>query len=208
MAASRRSDLEIRKSRRREDYPFIIPCQTRWSDNDMFAHLNNTAYMHLVDTVVIVYLIRHAGLNPFFAREVMHAASQGSISTAASASASATSDSVPPQIAFVANAYCDYLGSVSFPDILDLGLRVLKVGRSSVTYEVGIFRQGEDAVKVVGGYTHVFVDRTTHRPSEGGMQPQFRRALEAINLGMEGATREASPGETNVTKTLKTDAKL
>ncbi|OJJ97138.1 hypothetical protein ASPACDRAFT_123943 [Aspergillus aculeatus ATCC 16872] len=69
---------------------------------------------------------------------------------------------------------------VSFPDTLELGLRVNKLGRSSVTYEVGVFRRGEAAVKVVGGYTHVFVARETMRPTAGGMDPVVRRGLERL----------------------------
>ncbi|KAI5302497.1 hypothetical protein KEM56_000648 [Ascosphaera pollenicola] len=163
------SELQIRKNRKREDYPFVIKCQTRWADNDNFAHLNNAVYLQLIDTVVNCYLLKHAGVNPFLAREA-----QGMVNTS------------PPQIFFVANVYCDYFAPVSFPDILDLGLRVIKIGNSSVTYEAAIFKEEEDKVKMVGGYTHVFVDKMTQRPVKGGMHPQFREALEVINLGMDG----------------------
>ncbi|KAI5291272.1 hypothetical protein KEM54_005616 [Ascosphaera aggregata] len=126
-------------------------------------------YIQLIDTVVNSYLIKHAGVNPFLARKA-----QGMVSTG------------PPQIGFVANVYCDYFGPVFFPDVLDLGLRVLKIGNSSVTYEVGIFKEGEDGVRVVGGYTHVFVDKVTQKPVKEGMHPQYRKALQSINLGLNG----------------------
>lgn len=87
------------------------------------------------------------------------------------------------------NSYCDYFASVAFPDVLDLGLRVAKLGSSSVTYEVGVFKQGEEEVKVVGGYTHVFVARETMRPTKAGMEERVRKGLEKLvkGGGKEGA---------------------
>ena len=84
------------------------------------------------------------------------------------------------QVAIIATSYCDYFASVSFPDILELGLRVARLGSSSVTYEVGVFRKGEEDVKVLGGYTHVFCDRETMRPAKGGMEDGVRKGLEGL----------------------------
>lgn len=123
----------------------------------MYSHLNNTVYAMLFDSIVNTYLITHCGMDPF------------SKSSAPSA-----------QVAIMVNSYCDYFASVSFPDVLELGLRVAKLGSSSVTYEVGVFREGEEAVKVVGGYTHVFVARGTMRPTREGMEEGTRRELEKL----------------------------
>lgn len=92
------------------------------SDNDVYHHMNNSIYAFLIDSIVNAYLIEKCELNP------------------------ETSD----QIGLVVSSYCDYFGSVAYPSVLDLGLRVVKLGKSSVMYEVGIFDQGQDQVKVVG----------------------------------------------------------
>lgn len=72
---------------------------------------------------------------------------------------------------------------MAFPSILDLGLRVTKLGKSSVTYEVGVFERGADDVRAVGGFTHVFVDREKNRPVENGMPTKARERLERIYAG-------------------------
>src|SRR5579871_2901067 len=110
---------------------------SRWSDNDMYSHVNNTIYIHLFDTIVNTYLIKHCNLRP----------------------------STSLQIGIVVHSHCDYISPVSFPVVLDLGLRVRKVGRSSVVYEIGIFEEGNREVKAVGEFVHVFVDRGTMKPS-------------------------------------------
>ena len=78
------------------------------------------------------------------------------------------------------HAECDYFGSVAFPAVVDLALRVNKLGKSSVTYEVGVFEHGKEDVRAVGGFTHVFVDREKNRPAANGMSMQMRRGLEKI----------------------------
>ncbi|THC92961.1 hypothetical protein EYZ11_007552 [Aspergillus tanneri] len=131
----------------------------------MYAHLNNTVYAMLFDSIVNSYLITHCGMDPFS----MNNNSSSDKTTASS-----------NQVAIMVNSYCDYFASVSFPDVLDLGLRVAKLGSSSVTYEVGVFKRGEEAVKTVGGYTHVFVARETMRPTKSGMEEKIRRELEKL----------------------------
>lgn len=93
------------------------------------------------------------------------------------------------------SSYCDYFSSVSFPDILDLGLRVTKLGNSSVTYEVGVFKEGEEEVKVVGGYTHVFVARETMRPTREGMEEGVRRGLERLVVSDDTAVGGSGGGK-------------
>ncbi|KAF4217860.1 hypothetical protein CNMCM6457_004249 [Aspergillus fumigatiaffinis] len=97
-------------------------------DNDMYAHLNNTVYAMLFDSIVNSWLIAECGMDPFNRNK-------------SSASASSGNDSaVSQQVGIMVNSYCDYFASVSYPDVLDLGLRVARLGSSSVTYEVGVFR--------------------------------------------------------------------
>jgi len=109
-------------------------------------------YYHLFDAVVNTYLIQRCGL-ALTPRE----RESDSDSDADSADADGN------QIGLVVSSFCEFFAPLSFPDVLDLGLSVAQLGRSSVTYEVGVFRSlggdGEDAPAAVGGYTHVFVDK-------------------------------------------------
>ncbi|KAK2737932.1 hypothetical protein FQN55_000836 [Onygenales sp. PD_40] len=174
--------LALKKQRTRKDYGYHLEYRTRWSDNDMYAHLNNSIYAFLIDSIVNTYLITHCGLNPFSAR---------STSPSPSKTTTPPTPSPPPtQIGLVVSSYCDYFASVSFPDVLDLGLRVVKLGSSSVMYEVGIFKRGEEAVKAVGGFTHVFVEREGMKPPRGGvgMDGGIRKGLERLVVdGGKGA---------------------
>lgn len=131
----------------------------------MYAHLNNTVYTMLFDSIINTYLITNCGMDPFSVNNK---------------DGDSTTTPKMQQIALIATSYCDYFASVAWPDILELGLRVSRLGSSSVSYEVGVFRKGEEDVKVVGGYTHVFVDRETMRSTKGGMEPSVRRGLERL----------------------------
>lgn len=87
------------------------------------------------------------------------------------------------QAAIIANTYCDYFGSVSYPDVVECGMRVVKLGNSSVVWEVGIFRKGDELVKAVGGSTHVFVDQKDGilgKTRKEGMPDEVRRELEKL----------------------------
>ena len=84
------------------------------------------------------------------------------------------------QIGLVVSSYCDFFGSIAYPAVVDLGLRVLKLGRSSVLYEVGVFEQGHDAVRAVGGFVHVFVEQNGRRPAKEGMDATIRDGLAQI----------------------------
>ncbi|PSS34167.1 hypothetical protein PHLCEN_2v1784 [Hermanssonia centrifuga] len=118
-------DQEL-KARRRADYS---------SDNDQYAHINNSVYYHLFDSIVNTYLIDHCGLKP--------------------------PDS--PLIGLVVSSFCNFFAPLSFPGVLDLGLRVNKLGKSSVTYEVGVFEDGKEYPSAIGGYTHVFVENQSRK---------------------------------------------
>ncbi|KAI9064944.1 thioesterase [Trametes sanguinea] len=130
-----------------ENYPYFLSYRTRWIDNDQYAHVNNSVYYHLFDSVVNTYLIQHAHLEP-------------------------TTSSL---IGLVVSSFCHFFSPVSFPAVLDLGLRVTKLGSSSVTYEVAVFEQGSERPSAVGGYTHVFVDRVTRRSAP--IAPDTRAGL-------------------------------
>lgn len=111
--------------------------------------MNNSVYSFLLDSIINAYLMEHCGRNP----------------------------STSSQIGLVVHSETHFFGSVGFPDVLDLGLRVSKLGKSSVTYEVGVFKSGCEDVKVVGEYTHVFVDRHSSKPAAAGMSADIRQGL-------------------------------
>ena len=121
-------------------YGHVAPFPTRWSDNDVYGHLNNTIYYSAMDTTINVWLVRAAGFDPESAGEIALCVSSG----------------------------CEFTASASFPEPLEIGLRAGRVGRSSVTWELGIRRAAVDAASgeliATGTFVHVFVDRATRRP--------------------------------------------
>ena len=128
-------------------------------DNDQYAHLNNSIYYHLFDSVTNSYLATQCSHKP-------------------------TSSS---EIGLVVHSHCDYFAPAEFPAVLDVCLRVNKLGRSSVTYEIGVFQQGKDEVCAVGEFVHVFVERDGRRPGKMGMAQETKEGLERIKATRGGA---------------------
>jgi len=124
-------------------------------DNDIYGHVNNALYYGFFDTAINQYLIADGGLDI----------------------------NAGPVIAFVAESQCQYLRPLAFPEVIDVGLRVGKLGNSSVRYELALFKQDEDFAAASGYFVHVFVDRETQRPV--AMPSQIRIALERLMLEME-----------------------
>jgi acyl-CoA thioester hydrolase len=93
----------------------------------------------------------------------------------------AANDALPP-IGLVVSSHCSFFSPLSFPQTLDVGLKVVKLGRSSVEYEVGVFAEGDEVASAVGGYVHVFVDRNSRKPLSGGIDGALRRGLEEIRV--------------------------
>jgi acyl-CoA thioester hydrolase len=116
-------------------------------DNDSYGHVNNVTYYSYFDTAVNEHLIRAGGLD--IARD--------------------------PVIGIVVETGCTFHRSLAFPEVIDAGLRVAKLGGSSVIYGIGLFRQGEDEAAATGRFVHVWVDRATQRPA--GVPPRIRAAL-------------------------------
>lgn len=122
--------------RLRADYRRFEALDTRWADNDVYGHVNNVQYYAFFDTAVNRLMIEAGLLDPLRGEA----------------------------IALVVETRCSYLAPVSFPDRLQVGLKVLKLGSSSVRYELGLFREGADEAAAVGEFVHVYVDRATRRP--------------------------------------------
>jgi len=135
----------------RAGFPHFIVVPTRWMDNDIYGHVNNVVYYAYFDTVINRYLIGEGGLD--IARG--------------------------PVIGVAAESHCRYRRAVAFPTDLDAGMRVGRLGRSSVRYEIGLFPQGEDEAAAEGHFVHVFVDRATRRPTPipDGLRAALARLL-------------------------------
>ncbi|KAI9048539.1 hypothetical protein LZ554_007372 [Drepanopeziza brunnea f. sp. 'monogermtubi'] len=114
--------------------------------------MNNSIYNFLYDSVVNTYLIEEGGMHP----------------------------PTSAQYGLIVHSHGDFFGSIAFPAVAELALRVNKLGKSSVTYEVALFERGVEEVKSVGELIHVFVERETGRPASKGMDSKFRDALQRI----------------------------
>jgi acyl-CoA thioester hydrolase len=141
------------KPEERPGYRYFHPLPTRWMDNDVYGHVNNVVYYSYFDTVVNAYLITKGGLDL-----------AGS-----------------PVIGLCVESHCQYLQPVAFPEVLEGGLRVAQLGRSSVRYELAIFKVGAVEACAHGHFVHVFVDRMTRRPVE--VPALLRASLEALLSG-------------------------
>ena len=134
----------------RADYRWFTTIPTRWMDNDVYGHVNNVVYYSYFDTVVNGYLIYSGALDIEESRV----------------------------IGLVVETQCRYFKPITFPDAVHAGLRVARLGSSSVRYEIGIFRNDEETAAAQGHFVHVYVDRETRRPA--GLPQQMREALEKL----------------------------
>ena len=122
----------------RSAYPYFRQVQTRWMDNDMYGHVNNVVYFAWFDSVITEFLIRECGLDI----QSPHAVAL-----------------------YVVESACRYHRSLSYPETVDAGLRIGHLGTSSVRFELGLFREGEDRAAASGHFTVVIVDRSTNKPT-------------------------------------------
>ncbi|MCV7410077.1 4-hydroxybenzoyl-CoA thioesterase [Mycobacterium florentinum] len=122
------------------DFPVLWPVGTRWADNDMFGHLNNAVYYQLFDTAINAWITVGTGLDP----------------------------TTMPALGVVAESGCRYFSELQFPQSLEVGLAVTRLGRSSVTYRLGVFESKDSQeprpVTALGHWVHVYVDRVSRKP--------------------------------------------
>ena len=123
---------------------------TRWMDNDAYGHVNNVVYYSWFDTAVNAYLIEAGVL------DVEHGSTIG----------------------LVVETQCNYFAPLAFPETLEAGIRVAKLGASSVRYEVGLFAQGAPLTAAKGHFVHVYVDRQTRSPVP--LPPELKSVLEKL----------------------------
>jgi acyl-CoA thioester hydrolase len=137
----------------RTAYPHFQSIPTRWIDNDVYGHVNNVVYYSYFDTVVNQYLIE-----------------QGALDLERSA-----------VIGLVVETHCQYFAPITFPDVVNAGLRVARLGSSSVRYEIGLFRGEGERAAAQGHFIHVYVDRATRRPAP--LPRELSTALQRISVG-------------------------
>jgi len=136
--------------RPRGDFRLFLPIGTRWIDNDVYGHINNVTYYSFFDTAVNRYLMDSGVLD--IARSQV--------------------------IGLVVEPGCHYFASLAFPDDIEAGIRLARMGNTSVRYEVGIFKKGAELTAAHGHFVHVYVDQASRRPVP--LPGELRRALEKI----------------------------
>lgn len=134
----------------RDHYRAFRSITTRWMDNDAYGHVNNVVYYSWFDTAVNAHLIEQGVLD-------IHNGQT---------------------IGLVIETQCNYFAPLAFPQSIEAGIRVARIGSSSVRYEVGLFAQGETLAAAQGHFVHVYVDRTTRRPV--ALPESLKTVLEGI----------------------------
>ena len=136
----------------RADYKIFYPITTRWSDNDIYGHVNNVTYYSYFDTAANRYLIEEGGLD----------ISDGSI------------------VGYVVSSGCEYHAPITYPESVAAGIRVDRLGNSSVQYGIAIFRQDQPVAAAHGYFVHVFVERAANRSVS--IPAQLRIALARLQV--------------------------
>jgi len=140
------------KPRARSAYHHMVDVPTRWMDNDIYGHVNNVHYYSYFDTAVNSFLIAGDALD-------IHG---GAV------------------IGLVVETGCKYFAPLAFPETVQAGIAVTRIGTSSVRYEIGLFKEGEDEPVAEGFFVHVYVDRTSRRPTS--LPTELRALLETIQI--------------------------
>jgi acyl-CoA thioester hydrolase len=136
----------------RRHYRYLTSITTRWIDNDVYGHINNATYYNFFDTVVNEYLVSNAGMD-------------------------FQSDDI---VGYIVASSCQYLAPIAWPATIEAGMRVNRLGNSSVQYGVGVFLQGSETASAYGTFTHVFVSRSCGKSVD--IPPTIRTALEKIHV--------------------------
>ena len=134
----------------RSDYNYFFKMSTRWNDNDIYGHLNNVIYYELFDTAVNKWLIKNNLIDIKYGNN----------------------------IGLIVQSGCNYFSSFEYPEDIDAGIRVTKIGNSSVRYEVGLFKLNDDLASADGFFIHVYVDRASNKPIT--LDYEFKKKLDTI----------------------------
>lgn len=132
------------------EYNYFCQLSTRWNDNDIYGHMNNIIYYALFDTAVNKWLIKNKLIDIKNGQN----------------------------IGLIVQSGCNYFSSFEYPENINAGIRVTKIGKSSVRYEVGLFKEKEELSSADGFFIHVYVDRKTNKPI--ALNYDFKNALDTI----------------------------
>lgn len=130
------SSSDQSRAQQRSHYGWFMPITTRWMDNDIYGHINNVQYYSYFDTVANTFLIQQCGLDIHNGKT----------------------------IGYIVHSQCHYKQGLAFPEELQGGFRVNRIGSSSIEYGLGIFKKDSTEAAAYGSFTHVFVDRESERP--------------------------------------------
>ena len=137
------------------EYNYFCQLSTRWNDNDIYGHMNNIIYYALFDTAVNKWLIKNRLIDIKNGQN----------------------------IGLIVQSGCNYFSSFEYPENINAGIRVTKIGKSSVRYEVGLFKEKEELSSADGFFIHVYVDRKTNKPI--ALDYNFKNALDTIFVKTE-----------------------
>lgn len=136
----------------RHEFKYFLPITTRWADNDIYGHINNVVYYSFFDTAVNHFLIHHAGLD-------IHKGNS---------------------IGLVVDSGCSYFAPLAYPEAITAGIRVRRLGNSSVHYQVALFKSDEDQASAQGHFVHVYVNRESRQSQP--LSDQMRQALQNLAI--------------------------
>ena len=136
-------------------YNYFCQLSTRWNDNDIYGHMNNIIYYALFDTAVNKWLIKNKLIDIKNGQN----------------------------IGLIVQSGCNYFSSFEYPENINAGIRVTKIGKSSVRYEVGLFKEKEELSSADGFFIHVYVDRKTNKPI--ALDYNFKNTLDTIFVKTE-----------------------
>jgi acyl-CoA thioester hydrolase len=136
--------------KQKNSYRWFNSITTRWMDNDQYGHVNNVTYYSYFDTATNKFLINQGGLDVQNGK----------------------------QIGYIVDSRCQYYAPIAYPETITVGLSVERIGTSSVTYLLAIFKEGEEKASAQGAMTHVFVNRETGKPEP--IAAEMRAALESL----------------------------
>lgn len=136
--------------KQKSSYRWFNSITTRWMDNDQYGHVNNVTYYSYFDTATNKFLINQGGLDVQNGK----------------------------QIGYIVDSHCQYYAPIAYPETITVGLSVERIGTSSVTYLLAIFKEGEEQASAQGSMTHVFVSRVTGKPEP--IEAEMRAALESL----------------------------
>ena len=134
----------------RADFVAFEEVHSRWNDNDVYGHINNAVYYSFFDTAVNRYLIEHNVL------DIHH----------------------DQEIGFVVETQCQYFAPIVYPDLIHVGLKIVHLGKSSIRYEVAIFKNNEDIACALGCFVHVYVNRLSNKSTP--IPQNVRTALQEL----------------------------